>query len=89
VGPALAALRVEHLGAGTAFARTRSLQRHASGDTLEVIHLPEGVEPSLLAAPAPGRNQLVRQHVDGWLVMRAPVSLIDLEQLLERLEAGR
>jgi hypothetical protein len=89
VVPGLEVLSVENLGEGTAFAGTRSLQRLASGDTLEVIHLPEGVEPSLLAAPAPGRNQLVRQHVDGWLVMRAPVSLIDLEQLLERLEAGR
>jgi hypothetical protein len=89
VVPGLEVLTVENLGEGTAFAGTRSLQRLASGDTLEVIHLPEGVEPSLLAPPALGRNQVVRQHVDGWLVMRAPLSLIDLEQLLERLEAGR
>jgi len=89
VVPGLEVLTVENLGEGTAFAGTRSLQRLASGDTLEVIHLPEGVEPSLLAPPAPGRNQVVRQHVDGWLVMRAALSLIDLEQLLERLEAGR
>jgi hypothetical protein len=89
VVPGLEVLSVENLGEGTAFAGTRSLQRLASGDTLEVIHLPEGVEPSLLAPPALGRNQVVRQHVDGWLVMRAPLPLIELERLLERLEAGR
>jgi hypothetical protein len=89
VVPGLEVLTVENLGEGTAFVGTRSLQRLASGDTLEVIHLPEGVEPSLLAPPAVGRNQVVRQHVDGWLVMRAPLSLIELEQLLERLEAAR
>jgi hypothetical protein len=89
VVPGLEVLTVENLGEGTAFAGTRSLQRLASGDTLEVIHLPEGVDPSLLAPLAQGRSQVVRQHVDGWLVMRAPLSLIDLERLLERLEAGR
>jgi hypothetical protein len=89
VVPGLEVLTVENLGEGTVFAGTRSLQRLASGDTLEVIHLPEGVDPSLLAPLAQGRSQVVRQHVDGWLVMRAPLSLIDLEQLLERLEAGR
>jgi hypothetical protein len=89
VVPGLEVLGVENLGEGTAFAGTRSLQRLASGDTLEVIHLPEGVDPSLLAPLSAGRSQVVRQHVDGWLVMRAPLPLIDLEQLLERLEAGR
>jgi hypothetical protein len=89
VVPGLQVLTVENLGEGTAFAGTRSLQRLASGDTLEVIHLPEGVEPTLLAPPRTGHNQIVRQHPDGWLVMRAPLGPIELEQLLERLEAGR
>ena len=74
---------------GTAFAGVRAYQRLAGGDTLELVHLPEGVDPELLPPLPAGRSQLTRQTPEGWLVMRAPVSLLELEQLLERLEAGR
>jgi hypothetical protein len=89
VVPGFAVLDVLPVSEGTAFAGVRALQRLENGDTLEVVHLPEGVDPSLLPPPAPGRTELVRQTPEGWLVMRAPRSLAYLEQLLERLQAGR
>ncbi|MGE0158746.1 MAG: hypothetical protein AB7T31_04990 [Gemmatimonadales bacterium] len=89
VVPGLEVLDVQPVSEGTAFAGVRAYQRLANGDTLEVVHLPEGIDPQLLPPLPVGRNQLTRQTPEGWLVMRAPVSLLDLEQLLERLEAGR
>jgi hypothetical protein len=89
VVPGLPVLDVLPVSEGTAFAGVRALQRLESGDTLEVFHLPEGIDPSLLAPPAPETSQLVRQTPEGWLVMRAPLALLDLERLLERLESAR
>jgi hypothetical protein len=89
VVPGLEVLDVLPVGDGTTFAGMRALQRLESGDTLEVVHLPEGVDPALLPTLGPGRNQLVRPRGAGWLVMRAPVSERYLEELLQRLEAGR
>jgi hypothetical protein len=89
VVPGLEVLDVRPVSEGTAFAGVRAYQRLASGDTLEVVHLPEGIDPELLPPLPVGRSQLTRQTPEGWLVMRAPLSLLELEQLLERLEAGR
>ncbi len=89
VVPGLPVLDVLPVSEGTAFAGVRALQRLESGDTLEVFHLPEGIDPSLLAEPASGTSQLVRQTPEGWLVMRAPLTMLQLEQLLERLQAER
>jgi hypothetical protein len=89
VVPGLQVLAVTNVGDGIAFAGTRSLQQLENGDTLEVVHLPEGVDPSLLPPLAPSQSQVTRQHEDGWLVMRAAVPQTFLEQLLERLEAAR
>jgi hypothetical protein len=89
VVPGLPVLDVLPVSEGTAFAGVRALQRLESGDTLEVFHLPEGIDPSLLAPARPETSQLVRQTPEGWLVMRAPLALVDLERLLERLESGR
>jgi hypothetical protein len=89
VVPGLPVLDVLPVSEGTAFAGVRALQRLASGDTLEVFHLPEGIDPSLLAPAEPEISQLVRQTPEGWLVMRAPLPVVDLERLLERLESGR
>jgi hypothetical protein len=89
VVPGLEVLSVTSVGEGIAFAGTRSLQRLPGGDTLEVVHLPEGIDPSLLPPLPPSQSQATRQHADGWLVMRAAVPQTFLEQLLERLEAAR
>ncbi len=89
VVPGLEVLDVLPVGSGTTFAGMRALQRLESGDTLEVVHLPEGIDPALLPALRPDLSQLVRPRGAGWLVMRAPVSERYLEELLQRLEAGR
>ena len=47
--------------------------------------MPFGRKPPL----APGQNQLVLQRGAGWLVMRARVPEPYLQELLQRLEAGR
>lgn len=89
VVPGLEVLDVLPVGQGTAFAGVRALQRLENGDTLEIVHLPEGIPPSLLAPRAPGQNEIVLQRAAGWLVMRARVSEPYLLELLQRLEAGR
>ncbi len=61
------------------------LQRLASGDTLKVIHLPAGIEPSSLEAADPSDRQLVLQTTSGWIVMRAPVGEDELMELMARL----
>jgi len=89
VVPGLEVLDVLPVSEGTAFAGVRNLQRLENGDTLEVIHLPEGIDPSLLPPLTPGKSELVRPTPEGWLVMRARVTQAYLQQLLERLEAVR
>jgi hypothetical protein len=74
---------------GTTFSGTRALQRLPSGDTLEVVHLPAGVDPTALPPLRAGWNELLRSRVSGWLVMRAPLPEASLAELLRRLEAGR
>ena len=87
----LRVLDVVARGDGTVPMGQRALQLLESGDTLELVHLPEGIDPSMLTAVDEGRNELVHHHEGdaGWLVLRAPVSLEELEELLQRLEAGR
>jgi hypothetical protein len=89
VVPGLEVLDVLPVGQGTTFAGMRALQRLESGDTLELVHLPGGVDPSLLPALRLGWNELRVPRGAGWLVMRAPVSERYLTELLQRLEAGR
>jgi len=89
VVPGLEVLDVLPVGEGTTFAGMRALQRLQSGDTLELVHLPETVSPASLPALRVGWNELVRQRGAGWLVMRAPLSEEALGELLQRLEAGR
>jgi hypothetical protein len=89
VVPGLEVLDVLRVSEGTAFAGVRNLQRLENGDTLEVIYLPEGIDPSLLPPLPVGKSELVRPTPEGWLVMRARVTQAYLQQLLERLEAVR
>jgi anti-sigma factor RsiW len=89
VVPGLEVLDVLPVGEGTTFAGMRALQRLQSGDTLELVHLPEGVAPASLPALRTGWSELVRPRGDGWLVMRARVPEATLAELLQRLEAGR
>ena len=89
VVPGLYVFDVLPVGQGTTFAGMRALQRLESGDTLELVHLPEAIDPSFLPPLRPGMSELVRRRGEGWLVMRAPVTERYLEELLQRLEGAR
>ena len=68
-------------------AGVRVLQRLENGDTLELIHLPDGVDPSVVAPLDEHLNELVVRRPAGWLVMRAPVAAASLADLLQRLDS--
>ena len=64
----------------------QALQYLEPGDTLELLHLSEGVDPS--ARPPlekEGHNEIVVPHDGGWLILRARRSEADLRALLELL----
>lgn len=67
----------------------RILQRLESGDTLELIHLPESVDPGSVAGPATQVEELRVPRDAGWLIMRAPIARVRLEELLARLDSIR
>jgi hypothetical protein len=89
VVPGLEVLDVLPVGQGTTFAGMRALQRLQTGDTLELVHLPEAIDPASLPPLRSGWSELVRSRGSGWLVMRAPVPEASLIELLQRLESGR
>lgn len=87
VVPGLELIAVLPVGEGRTFAGMRALQRLANGDTLEVVHLAEGVPPSTLPPVGAGRRELVLERGAGWIVLRAPRTDAELRALLQRLEA--
>ncbi len=89
VVPGLEVLDVLPVGQGTTFAGMRALQRLQTGDTLELVHLPEAIDPASLPPLRPGWSEIVRARGSGWLVIRAPVPEASLIELLQRLERGR
>jgi hypothetical protein len=89
VVPGLEVLGVLPVGQGTTFAGMRALQRLETGDTLEIVHLSEGVDPASLPPLREGWRELALPRGSGWLVMRAPVTEAALLDLLQRLETGR
>lgn len=88
VVPGLEVIAVLPVGEGSTFAGMRAFQRLESGDTLELIHLSGGVEPSSLPRVREGWSELLRPRGSGWIVMRAPLPEASLVELLQRLEAG-
>jgi hypothetical protein len=89
VVPGLEVLDVLPVGQSTTFAGMRALQRLQTGDTLELFHLPEGIDPASLPPLRQGWSELVRPRGSGWLVMRARAPEATLLELLQRLESGR
>jgi hypothetical protein len=74
----------EDLPAGT----LRVLQL-LDGDTLELLHLPAGVDPSAVGGPGdPGRTQVAVRHGAGWLLGRARAAAEVLDSLLARVTGG-
>jgi anti-sigma factor RsiW len=91
VVPEFEVIVVEAIEQGAAAGGTRALQWLTQADTLELLHLPEGVEPSDLSPlQDEGIAELVVLRDGLWLVMRARRrSVQELEGLLERLDANR
>jgi hypothetical protein len=90
VVPGLEVLEVVSLTWGQAAAASggvRVLQRLETGDTLELTHLPDGVDPSVLPPLDEHLSELVVPGQVGWLVMRAPVAATSLAELLQRLDS--
>jgi hypothetical protein len=63
----------------------RVLQLLESGNTLELVHLPPGTDPSVLEPLSGGRTELVVPRGDGWLVVRALASREILQSVLDRM----
>jgi hypothetical protein len=92
VVPGLEVLDVAWLDHGDApVSGVRVLQLLESGDTLEMVYLPPGAQPSRLPRiAADGRTELVVARAGGWLVARARVPRESLEALIRRLpDPGR
>lgn len=86
--PGLDLIAVLPVSEGRTFAGMRALQRLENGDTLEVVHLAEGVAPSTLSPVHTGNREIVLERGAGWIVLRAPRTEAELLALLQRLEAG-
>jgi hypothetical protein len=82
-------IEVTFLDDGLSPTGVRILQRLESGDTLELIHLREGVDPGSVPGPTTQLEELRIPRDAGWLIMRAPVARVRLEELLQRLDSIR
>lgn len=88
VVPGLTVISVTWLEEPALSGAVRVLQFMPEGDTLELVHLPAGVDPALLPPAAGGRTQFLAPRDGGWLVLRARASAEVLSNILRRLEGG-
>lgn len=88
VVPGLAVLDVRFRGDGTRPEGQVARQLLASGDTLQVVHLPPELDPDSLDPRPDGWNELVVQRSAGWIVMRARLPDAELMELMTRLLTG-
>jgi hypothetical protein len=89
VVPGLEVLSVSGLDGEGLPGAVRVRQRLAGGDTLEMVHLPAGAEPSALEpVPDDGRTELVLPRQGGWLVVRAHADREALLELVRRIDRG-
>lgn len=90
VVPGLRVLSVVGLDAEGVAGAVRVHQLLEDGDTLELVHLPAGTDPSVLDPVAgDARTELVFPREGGWLVVRARASRDALLELVRRLDGGR
>ena len=67
----------------------RVLQELEDGEILELLHLPEGVDPDDLDPfPEDGKAGVITPRDGGWLIMRANRTVEELQALLERLDGA-
>ncbi len=86
VVPGLEVLSIVWREEGVTPAGVRVLQRYSEDVVLELLHLPEGVDPASIEPPGAGVRELVVPRANGWLVLRAPLEPAVLEELLRRLD---
>lgn len=67
----------------------RVRQRLDGGDTLEIVHLPAGLDPSALPPVREGLTELVLARDGGWLVVRGAAARERLLELIRGMEGGR
>ncbi|HSG49871.1 MAG TPA: hypothetical protein VLA43_18755, partial [Longimicrobiales bacterium] len=88
VVPGLSVVSVTWLDEPGLAGAVRALQLMEGGDTVELVHLPAGVDPSLLPTRGDGWTQLLAPRNGGWLVLRGQTSAEVLSGLLRRLGGG-
>ena len=67
----------------------RVLQELEDGEILELLHLPEGVDPDDLDPfPEDGKAGVITPRDGGWLIMRGNRTVEELQALLERLDGA-
>lgn len=65
----------------------RVLQELEDGEMLELLHLPEGVDPDDLEPfPQDGKTGVITPRDGGWLILRANRTVEELQALLQRLD---
>jgi hypothetical protein len=88
VVPGLSVISVTWMEEAELVGAVRVLQVMEGGDTLELVHIPAGVDPAVLPAVGDGRTQLLAPRDGGWLVLRARTSAVVLSSLLRSLGGG-
>jgi hypothetical protein len=88
VVPGLSVVSVAWLEGPEVEGVVRVVQLLESGDTLEILHLPAGTDPSVLEPLRDGRTELVAPRGGGWLVVRAIASRAILQGVMERMSGG-
>jgi hypothetical protein len=88
VVPGLSVVSVAWLEGPEVEGVVRVIQLLESGDTLEILHVPAGTDPSVLEPFRDARTELVAPRGSGWLVVRAVASRAVLQAVLERMNVG-
>jgi hypothetical protein len=89
VVPGLQVLSYASLAEGTAPTGLHVTQALGDGSVLDVYHLPEGVEPSVLPDLEEGRNEAGGLRDGKWVVLRAALDPDSLGELLARMVPQR
>jgi hypothetical protein len=89
VVPGVDVVSITNLGEGTSPGGVHVIQRLSGGATLDVYHLPAGVDPAVLAPLESDRNEVRAEREEGWVVLRAALDETSLLELLARLVPPR
>lgn len=86
--PGLETLSITWIAEGIVAGGVSVEQALAGGDTLTLLHLPQGVQPDDVPLElADGERELVVPRGEGWLLLRARRSFDDLRGLLKQMDS--